>query len=87
MVLPDHGTAWSWHCLILIIVHKQFIGPIGPHPSSPSIPRAPFEVLLRRALLLPSRPAIVILNGFRWSGVKEEDKGEAKGRGFSRLWD
>lgn len=44
------------------------------------LPRAPFEVLLRRALTLPSRPAVVVLHGFRWSGVKEEDKGEGRTR-------
>ena len=53
-----------------------------PCPSSPPL-RAPFEVLLRRLLLMPSRPAVVVLNGFRMTNRYSPETGP---RGMETVW-
>ena len=72
-LLPPHPGPYL-RCYYWVILSLVTLPSIPP-PSPPLPPRAPFEVLLRRLMQMDSKPAVVVLNGYRMSDRKNPEGG------------
>ncbi|KAG2454180.1 hypothetical protein HYH02_001215 [Chlamydomonas schloesseri] len=61
LLLPAHSPD-------LVLLEYAINDPPFPYPAFENEPRKSLELLLRKLLLLPGRPAVVFLNGYRWHG-------------------
>eukprot|EP00198_Chlamydomonas_reinhardtii_P005161 XP_001694497.1 predicted protein [Chlamydomonas reinhardtii] len=52
----------------LVLLEYAINDPPFPQPAFENEPRKSLELLLRKLLLLPGRPAVALLNGYRWQG-------------------
>ena len=52
--------------------------PRSPRPTLRSQVRRPFERLIRKLLLYPRRPAVILIHAYRWFQLPPENSGQVR---------